>query len=88
MENHNTLTSEPIKDDIDLNELSQLIKITNSIPLAIALFISILFYKKYDGFKHCNCNEYTRKNEDKCLFLELRVKDLQNQIDQIRNDPS
>jgi hypothetical protein len=88
MENNITLTSEPIKDDIDLKELSELMKITNSVPLAVALFIAIIFYKKYDGFKHCNCNDYTRKIEDKTIYLEIKVKDLQSQIDDLRNDPS
>jgi hypothetical protein len=85
MENNITLTSEPIKDDIDLKELSELMKITNSVPLAVALFIAIIFYKKY---KHCNCNDYNRKIEDKTIYLEIKVKDLQNQIDDLRNDPS
>lgn len=77
-----------ISDDefADLKQLTDILKITNSMPLAVALFIAILFYKKYDGFKHCNCNDYTRKIEDKILYLELRNKDVQLQLDDIRRD--
>jgi len=78
-----TTQTQPIKDDVNLSELSEIIKITNSVPLAIALFMAILFYKKYDGIEHCNCNDYTRKIEDKTLYLEMKLKDIQEQVDEV-----
>jgi hypothetical protein len=72
---------QPVKDDVDFKELSELIKITNSVPLAIALFMAFLFYRKIDKLDHCDCNVYTRKIEDKAIFLEMKTKDLQSQID-------
>lgn len=79
----NETIEQPQKNDIDLNELSQIIKITNSMPLAIALFIAIIFYRKIDHLKDCDCMEYHRKNQDKLLYLELRQKDLQLQCDDL-----
>lgn len=79
----NETIEQPVKDDVDLNELSQIIKITNSLPMAVAIFMAILFYRKIDHFKDCDCMVEHRKNQDKLLYLELRQKDLQLQCDDL-----
>jgi hypothetical protein len=74
---------QPIKDDVDFKELSELIKVTNSVPLAIAIFMMIFFYRNLHKFADCSCKETNRKLEDKAIYLELKTKDLQHQIDDL-----
>lgn len=69
-------TTEVPKQDLNLNELGELIKYTNSVPLAISLFIAILFYRKTQT--PCECCKSLPTIKDKLIYLELRVKDLKD----------
>lgn len=69
-------TTEVPKQDLNLGELTELVKITNSVPLAIAIFIAILFYRKSQT--PCECCKSIPTIKDKLLYLELRVKDLKD----------
>lgn len=71
-----TTTTQVPQQDLNLNELGELIKITNSVPLAVAIFIAFFFYRKVD--KPCECCKSLSTINDKLIYLELRVKDLKD----------
>lgn len=77
-------TIKAISDDDfgDIKQLNELIKLTNSIPLTLGILFALIFYKSRLKEKTLEM----QKIDDSQLYNQLRFKDLQAQIDSLRDE--